>query len=68
MDQGIPNVSTRPITQSNTKNIQRAFILHPQNWIGSIQPPFHVIKVDLIEELPFGASKVNICTGSSFYK
>ena len=30
-DHGIPNVPIGPITQSNAKKIQQAFILHLQN-------------------------------------
>ena len=41
--------------------IQQAFILHLQNWIGLIQPLFHVLQADLIDEGPFEASEVNIC-------
>ena len=61
-DHGITNVSTGPITQPKSKKIQQAFILHLQNWIGSVQPSFHVLQADSIEEGPFGASEVNFCT------
>ena len=44
MDHGVPNVSTRPITRSKAKKIQQAFILHLQNWIGSVQLLFHVLQ------------------------
>ena len=60
-DHNITNVSTGPITQPKSKKIQQVFILHLQNWIGSVQPSFHVLQADSIEEGPFGASEVNIC-------
>ena len=59
---GVSNVQTGPITRSNAKKIQQTFILHLQNWIDSVQPSFHVLQADLIEQGPFGASEVNICT------
>ena len=39
----------------------RTFNIQLQNWIGSVQPPFHVLQVDSVEEEPFGALKVGIC-------
>ena len=57
----IPNIPTEPITRSKAKKIQQAFILLLPNWIDSVQPLFHVLQADLIEEGPFGASEVNIC-------
>ena len=59
---GVPNVPTGPITRSKAKKIQQAFIIHLQNWIGSIEPSFNVLQVDSIEERLFGALEVNICT------
>ena len=48
-DHGVPNVPTKSITLSHAKKIQRAFILHLQNWIGLIQPPFHLLQANPIE-------------------
>ena len=61
-DYGVPNVPTRPITQSKAKKIQQAFILHLQDWISSVQPLFHMLEADSSKERPFKALKVNICT------
>ena len=61
-DDGVPNVPIGPITRSEANKIQQAFIVHLQNWIGSIQPSFHVLQTNLIEEESFGVSEVNICT------
>ena len=61
-DYNVLNVPTRPITRSKAKKIQQTFILHLQIWIGSVQPSFHVLQTDSIEEGSFGASEVNICT------
>ena len=30
--------------------------------MGSVRPSFHVLRADSIEERPFGATEVNICT------
>ena len=54
---GVPNVPTRPITRSKTKKIQQTFILHLQNWIGSVQPSFIELEVDTSDE-----GQLNICT------
>ena len=35
-DHRVPNVPTESITRSKAKKIQQAFILHLQNWIGSV--------------------------------
>ena len=35
-------------------------IMHLQNWIGFVQPLFHVLQVDSTDKGPFGASEVNI--------
>ena len=59
---GVPNVPTRPITESKANKSQQVFILHLQNQIGSVKPSFHVLQADSVEEGPFGASEVNICT------
>ena len=50
MDHGVPNDPIGLITRSNAKNIQQTFILHLQNWIGSIQHPFLVLQADPIKE------------------
>ena len=55
-------VPTGPITEHKAKKIQQAFIPHLQNWIGQVQPSFHVLQADSVESRPFGDSKVNICT------
>ena len=47
---GDPNVPTRPITRSKAKKIQQTFILHLQNWIGSVQPSFVELKADTIDK------------------
>ena len=60
-DHGVPNVPTELITLFKPKKIQQAFILHLQNWIGSVQPLFHVLPADSIEKGQFGASEVHIC-------
>ena len=49
-DHDVTNVPTRPITRSKAKKIQSAFILHLQNWIDLVQPLFHALQVDWIEE------------------
>ena len=61
-DHGVPNIPIEPITRSKTKKIQQAFILYLQNWVGSVQPSFYVLQADSIEEWPFVAPQVNICT------
>ena len=47
---GVPTVRTRPITRSKAKKIQQTFILHLQNWIGSVQPSFLKLEADTIDE------------------
>ena len=47
---GVPNVPTGPITRSKAKKIQQTFILHLQNWIGSVQPSFVELEADTIDE------------------
>ena len=42
------------------EKIQQSFILHLQNWIGLIQPPFHMLQADSSEEEPFRDLVVNI--------
>ena len=55
------SVSIGPIIRSKANKIQQAFILHLQNWIGSVRPSFHVLQANSIEEIPFETSDVNIC-------
>ena len=43
-------VPTGPITRSKAKKIQQTFILHLQNWIGSVQPSFVELEADTIDE------------------
>ena len=47
-DHGVPNIPIGPITRSKAMKIQQTFIVHLQNWIGSIQQLFHVLQVDSI--------------------
>ena len=42
-------------------NKHSLFIIHLQNWIDSVQPHFHELQADSIEEGQFGVSEVNIC-------
>ena len=48
INHGVSNVPTRPGTRSKAKNIQQRFMLHLQNWIGSVQPSFLELEVDTI--------------------
>ena len=41
----VQSVPTRSITRSKVKKIQQVFILHLQNWIGSVQPDFMCYKL-----------------------
>ena len=43
-------VPTGSITQSKVRKIQQIFILHLQNWIGSIQPSFLELEADTIDD------------------
>ena len=48
INHGVPNGPTGRVTRSKAKNIQQRFMLHLQNWIGSVQPSFLELEADTI--------------------
>ena len=54
---GVPNIPTGPITWSKAKKIQQTFIVHLQDWIGSVQSSFLELEAETIDE-----EQLNICT------
>ena len=48
INHGVLNIPTGPVTRNNEKNIQQRFMLHLQNWIGSVQPSFIELEADTI--------------------
>ena len=54
------DVPYRPIIKSKASKINQSFILHVQEWIGSVFPQFHVPHVNLRNKGPFGELNVNV--------
>ena len=60
VNHGVPLLSKGPITRSKASKIQQSFILHVQEWIGSVHCKFHVPHTNTRDEGPFGDLKVNV--------